>query len=71
MTTWIITGLLIVVIARVVYAEVKHGRRTKDFLENISPEIEALNNSVARKYRAKFGKDPTLQFPTIDLGKKS
>lgn len=72
MTTWIITGLLVAIIARVVYAEIRHGRRTKNFLEHISPEIEALNDSVTRKYRAKYGKDPTLQFPRIEVdGKKS
>ena len=70
MTTWIITGVLALLVGLIVYAEIRCGRRTKHFLEAISPEIDALNSSVLRKYRAKYGKDPTLQVPVVDLDRK-
>lgn len=70
MTTWIMTGLLALIIVMIIYAEVRHGRRTKHFLAEISPEIKALNDSVMRKYREKYGKDPTMPFHIVDAGKK-
>jgi len=65
MTVWIITLLVAAAVAAIIFTEVKCGRRSKDFFETIGPEIEALNKSVARKYRAKYGRDPTGQFKPI------
>jgi hypothetical protein len=70
MTTWIITGALAFIVVLIVYAEVRCGRRTKNFLDTLAPEIDALNDSVLRKYRAKYGKDPTLQYPIVNLDRK-
>lgn len=66
MTVWFITLLLAVLVLFIIYAEVRHGRRSKDFLEAIGPEIDALNKSVRRKYRAKHGRDPTAPFTLME-----
>lgn len=71
MFSWIITLVLAAIVAYIVFVERRCGRRHDNFLETITPEIDALNNSVLRKYRAKYGKDPTLQFPIVDLDGKS
>lgn len=70
MLTWIITGILVLFVGLIIYAEIRCGRRAKDFLETISPEIEALNDSVLRKYRAIHGKDPTMPFRVVNFDRK-
>jgi len=57
--SWIITGLLALIVGMVVYAEIRHGRRSKVVQRKIDHEIEVLHESVVTKYRAKFGREPT------------
>lgn len=66
MTSWIITGLLAVVIAWIIYTEVRCGRRSKAFLAKANEEINALGRSATIAYRAKFGRDPTAPFALVD-----
>lgn len=58
MVEWIFTGVFLVVLAAVIRTEIRCGRRTKDFLVTIGPEIEDLNRRAVAKYRARFGQDP-------------
>jgi hypothetical protein len=57
--SWIITIALAAIVALVVIAEVRCGRRNKAFHRKIDPEIEKLQTSVITKYREKFGREPT------------
>lgn len=66
MTAWIFTGVTAFVVLLIILAEIRCGRRSKEFLKGINPEIDALTNSVTAKYRAKYGKDPTLPFSTVE-----
>jgi len=51
------------------WAEIRCGRRNKVFHAQLDPEVDALKNSVLTKYRERFGKDPTEQFPVVDAPK--
>ena len=66
MTVWLITGVLAIIVAMIVRAEVRCGRRTKDFFEVIAPEIDKLKSDSLARYRAKFGRDPTDRFALVD-----
>ncbi len=66
MTAWFFTFLLAVVIAIIVRAEIVCGRRSKDFIDNVMPEIDALKKSAIRKYQAKYGRAPTEPLPTVE-----
>lgn len=59
MTAIIVTIMLILVIAKTVYNEIKYGRKTIAILESTHAEITILTNNVSRVYRSKFGKDPS------------
>jgi len=65
--SWIITGILAAVVALIVWTEMKCGRRNKVFHASLDPEVDALKNSVMAKYRERFGKDPTSEFPSLHL----
>lgn len=67
MISWIITGILALVIARVIWVEVKCGRRFKGALATTNAQIEAIKQSATANYRAKFGRDPTGTFEIVDL----
>jgi hypothetical protein len=66
MTSWLITALLAVIIAWIIYTEVRCGRRSKAFLAKANEEINALGRSATIAYRAKYGRDPTAPFIRID-----
>ena len=66
MTAWIITGTLAIIIAMIIYTEVKCGRRSKDFLVKANAEIDTLRHNAMRAYRARFGRDPTAPFVRVD-----
>jgi len=68
MTPWLITAVLAVVIAWIVFTEVKCGRRSENFFIKTNAEIDALRRSAMIAYRAKFGRDPTAPFVRIDDG---
>jgi len=63
MMVWIITVILSVLVGCIVWAEVICGRRSKDFLETITPEIDALTKSVVNKYLARHGRYPSGIYP--------
>lgn len=66
---WIITGVLAFVVGLIVLTEIRCGRRNKIFQAKIDPAINDLKDSVLMKYREKFGRDPTEQFPIINESK--
>lgn len=65
--SWIATGVLAFIVALIVLVEMRCGRRNKVFHAKLDPEVDALRHSVTRKYRERFGKDPTLEFPLVDM----
>ena len=69
MISWLVTVLLAAVVARIVWIEVKFGRKSNIALASTNEQIEAIKLNVTESYRSKFGKDPTAQFPIIDLPK--
>jgi hypothetical protein len=66
MTVWGITAILALVVIYIVNAEIRCGRKTKHFLEVITPEIDNLKNDSIAKYRARFGRDPTGTFVLVN-----
>jgi hypothetical protein len=67
MISWVITGILALMVARIVWIEVRHGRKVKSDLTSTNEQIESIKRNVTETYRAKFGKDPTGTFPTVDM----
>jgi hypothetical protein len=65
--SWIATGVLALIVALIVGVEMRCGRRNKIFHARLDPEVDALKNSVVMKYRERFGKDPTAEFPLMDM----
>lgn len=68
--SWIVTGVLALVVGLIVWTEIRCGRRNKVFHQRLDPEVDALKNSVTAKYRERFGKDPTDTFATIEPEKR-
>ena len=66
MTVWIFTGVLAIVVGFIVYKSFRDGRRTKDFLETITPEINRLRDRQIERYKARFGREPTGPFVLVD-----
>ena len=64
--SWIVTGVLALVVGLIVWTEIRCGRRNKTFHLKVDPEVDALKNSVTAKYRERFGKDPTAEFPLVE-----
>lgn len=69
MISWLVTISLAIVVVRIVWIEVKCGRKTKTALASTNEQIEAIKQSAVQTYRAKFGKDPTAPYPITDLPK--
>ncbi len=69
MISWLATIVLALVVARIIWVERKCGRRFKDTLATTNEQIESIKRSATDHYRSKFGRDPTEQFPVVDLGK--
>lgn len=65
MIAWVVTGILALLVMRIVWIEVKCGRRTHDALSKTDAEINIIKQSATESYRAKFGKDPTGVFHTV------
>ena len=64
-TAWFFTIVLAIVIVAIIRAEIVCGRRSKNFIDNVMPEIDALKHSVIGKYKAKYGRTPTAPFETV------
>ena len=67
MISWVITGILALAVLRIVWVEVKCGRKFKGNLASTNEQIESIKRSVTETYRAKFGRDPTGAFPLTDV----
>lgn len=67
--SWLITGVLALIVGLIVWTEIRCARRNKVFHAQFDPEVDALKKSVLTKYRERFGKDPTEQFPVVDAPK--
>lgn len=67
MISWIITIVLALLIVRIVWVEVKCGRKFKGALATTNAQIESIKQSATANYRAKFGRDPTGTFEIVDL----
>lgn len=66
MITWIMTTLVVLVAAYIMWLEARHTRRTNDDLAKTTEQIEAVKQSATRTYRIKYGKDPTGCHSAID-----
>lgn len=72
MSIWISWGITLVLglaIARIVWIEIKCGRRHKSVLSSTNEQINSIKMSVTERYREKFGRDPTGSFETVDMAK--
>lgn len=69
MLVWIITAAVVLVVGRIVYLEVRCGRRNTMFLDKTDAQIASFKEQATERYRAKFGRDPTDTFKTVDLPK--
>jgi len=67
MISWAFTAILALLIFRIVWVEVKCGRRFKGALANTNEQIEEIKRSATANYRAKFGRDPTDTFKIGDM----
>ena len=67
MISWIITGVLALAVARIIWVEVKCGRRFKGALATTNEQIETIKRSATANYRAKFGRDPTGTFEVVEI----
>lgn len=66
MAIWISTFVLVVVLAMIVQAELRSGRRSKIKLERTSQQIDDLARVTFSRHREMFGKDATGTFPLVD-----
>lgn len=66
MAIWVSTLVLVVVLAAIVRAELRSGRRSKIKLEKTSQQINDLAKVTFDRHREMFGKDATGTFPLID-----
>lgn len=69
MISWVITGILALVVARIVWIEVKCGRKFKGTLVSTNEQIESIKQHVTETYRAKYGREPTGPYETVDISK--
>jgi hypothetical protein len=66
MTSWIITAVLALAIAWIIYTEMKCGRRSKSMLAKTNEDINTLRRNATVAYRARYGRDPTAPFALVD-----
>lgn len=72
MGIWISTLVLVIVLAAIVWAEVRSGRRNRVRLAKTQQQIDDLAKVTFDRHREMFGKDATGTFPlmTTDPAKK-
>lgn len=63
---WISTLVMIVVLAAIVRAELRSGRRNKIKFAKTAQEIDNLAKRTYDRHREMFGKDATGSFPLTD-----
>lgn len=67
MISWVVTVVLALVVARIIWIEVKCGRKFKGALVSTNEQIESIKQNVTATYRAKYGRDPTGTYETVDM----
>lgn len=70
---WISTVVLIVVLAAIVRAELRSGRRSRIKLAKTNQRIDDLAKTTFEQHRETFGRDATGTFPLMrapDIAKK-
>jgi hypothetical protein len=73
MGIWISTVVLVVVLAAIVRAELRNGRRSKIKLARTDQQIDDLARTTFERHREMFGRDATGTFPLVgapDIAKK-
>lgn len=73
MGIWISTVVLVVVLAAIMRAELRNGRRSKIKLARTDQQIDDLARTTFERHREMFGRDATGTFPlggTPDIAKK-
>lgn len=68
MALWISTFALVVVLAMIVRAELRNGRRSRIKFAKTSQQIDDLARVTYDRHREMFGKDATGSFPLTDPG---
>jgi len=58
MIAWLMTVAVALFVGRIVWAEVRCGRRNHAFLSKIDQDIEALRSQVIVTYKSRHGADP-------------
>jgi hypothetical protein len=73
MGIWISTVVLVIVLAVIVRAELRSGRRSKIKLAKTNQQIDDLARTAFEQHREVFGRDATGTFPLVgtpDIAKK-
>lgn len=68
MAVWFSTVILVVVLATIVRAELRSGRRSKIKLAKTTQQIDDLAKMTFERHREIFGRDATGTFPLINSG---
>jgi hypothetical protein len=58
MIGWVMTGVLLLIVMRIVWAEIKCGRKSHAFLSKIDQDITNLNNRVTTTYKSRLSRNP-------------
>ena len=67
MAIWISTIVLVAVLAAIVRAEVRSGRRSRAKLAKTDEQINDLARVAFKRHREMFGKDATGTFPLVNV----
>lgn len=65
MAIWISTIALVVVLAMIMWAQIRNGRRSKVKFANTARQIDDLAKVTYDRHREMFGKDATGSFPGV------
>lgn len=57
--------VMAVIFISILITERRCGRRSADFFKRTGPQIDELAQRAQAKYRARYGKDPTLKIQAL------
>lgn len=63
---WISTFVLIAVLAAIVRAEIRNGRRSKIVQAKTDQQIDDLARTTFQRHREMFGRDATGAYPLVE-----
>lgn len=66
MAVWVSTIVLVVVLAMIMRAEIRNGRRSKVKFAKTARQIDDLAKVTYDRHREMFGRDATGSFPPAD-----